>query len=93
VAAVALMCRASAGPCFCSNSPPSASPGSFACRTASVWTDSGKKSDNAEVEITFAAAGLYAVLFIGARGEGGPADIARVAHALLPDWMRRPELR
>lgn len=64
----------------------------FRVQNRIVWTDSGRESDLAEVEVTYAAAGLYAVLSIGARGDGHPADIARVAHSLLPEWMRQPEL-
>lgn len=45
----------------------------------------------AEVEIAYAAAGLYAVLSIGARGRDDPPDVARVAHAHLPEWMRQPD--
>lgn len=56
-----------------------------------VWTDSGRQSAVAEMEVTYAAAGLYAVLAVGARGDGDPAEIARVAHSLMPEWMRRPE--
>ncbi|MFI5937036.1 TetR/AcrR family transcriptional regulator [Actinoplanes sp. NPDC051494] len=64
----------------------------FRVQNRIVWADSGNKSDTAEVEVTYAAAGLYAVLSIGARGEGDPAHIARVAHSLLPEWMRQPDL-
>ncbi|GIE72907.1 hypothetical protein Apa02nite_090150 [Actinoplanes palleronii] len=63
----------------------------FRAQTAIVWVDSGRESATAEVEITYAAAGLYAVLAIGARGEDDPQDIARVAHAQLPEWMRQPD--
>ena len=62
----------------------------FRVQNRLVWADSGRASDTAEVEITYAAAGLYAVLSIGARGEGDPEEIARVAHALMPEWMRQP---
>ncbi|WP_157109221.1 TetR/AcrR family transcriptional regulator [Cryobacterium arcticum] len=54
-----------------------------------VWVDSGDDSATAEVEITYAAAGLYAVLSMGARSEDDAGEIARVAHSLLPDWMRQ----
>ena len=62
----------------------------FRGQTGTLWADSGKQSDTADVEITYAAAGLYAVLSIGARGADDPEQIARIAHALLPDWMRQP---
>jgi len=63
----------------------------FRVQNRLVWADSGNASDIAEVEVTYAAAGLYAVLSIGARGDGDPEDIATVAHSLLPEWMRQPE--
>ena len=62
----------------------------FRVQNRIVWVDSGDESATAEVEITYAAAGLYAVLSIGARGEDDAEEIARVAHSLLPEWMRRP---
>ena len=62
----------------------------FRVQNRVVWLDSGEESATAEVEITYAAAGLYAVLSIGARGEDDADEIARVAHSLLPEWMRRP---
>ena len=62
----------------------------FRVQNRLVWADSGRESDTAEVEVTYAAAGLYAVLSIGARGSADAGDIARVAHSLLPEWMRRP---
>lgn len=61
----------------------------FRVQNRLVWADSGRESDLAEIEVTYAAAGLYAVLSIGARGDGDAAEIARVAHSLLPDWMRQ----
>ena len=63
----------------------------FRVQNRLVWADSGNASGIAEVEVTYAAAGLYAVLSIGARGDGDPEDIATVAHSLLPEWMRQPE--
>jgi AcrR family transcriptional regulator len=63
----------------------------FRVQNRIVWADSGRESDTAEVEVTYAAAGLYAVLAVGARGDGDPGEIARVAHSLLPEWMRRPD--
>lgn len=62
----------------------------FRVQNRIVWADSGNESDTAEVEITYAAAGLYAVLLTGARGQDDPAGVARVAHSLLPEWMRQP---
>ena len=63
----------------------------FRVQNRLVWLDSGNESPTAELEITYAAAGLYAVLSIGARGDDRPDDVARVAHALLPEWMRQSE--
>ncbi|WP_382309834.1 TetR/AcrR family transcriptional regulator [Herbiconiux sp. UC225_62] len=62
----------------------------FRVQTRLVWKDSGNVSATAEVEITYAAAGLYAVLSTGARGNEDADEIARVAHSLLPEWMRQP---
>jgi AcrR family transcriptional regulator len=62
----------------------------FRAQTGIIWAESGNESATADVEVTYAAAGLYAVLSIGARGEGDPEEIARVAHSLLPEWMREP---
>lgn len=63
----------------------------FRVQNRLVWADSGNESTTAEVEVTYAAAGLYAVLAIGAKGTGDPEEIARIAHSLLPDWMRQTE--
>ena len=63
----------------------------FRVQTRLVWADSGNRAATAEVEITYAAAGLYAALSVGARGDGDPEEIARVAHSLLPEWMRQPD--
>jgi len=63
----------------------------FRVQTRIVWRESGRESPTAEVEVTYAAAGLYAVLAIGARGQDDPAEIARVAYSLLPDWMRQAD--
>ena len=41
-------------------------------------------------EDIFIAAGLYAVLATGARGEQPASTVASVAYALLPEWMRHP---
>jgi len=46
-------------------------------------------SDPAAEEV-YVAAGLYALLATGARGDGDPAEIASVAYSLLPEWMTRP---
>ena len=45
--------------------------------------------DPAAEEI-YVAAGLYALLATGARGDDDPADVAAVAYSLLPPWMRHP---
>lgn len=63
----------------------------FRVQNRLVWADSGAESATAEVEVTYAAAGLYAVLATGARGDGDPDEIARVAHSLLPVWMRQAD--
>ncbi|WP_213816907.1 TetR/AcrR family transcriptional regulator [Glaciihabitans sp. dw_435] len=63
----------------------------FRVQNRLVWTDSARESDTAEVEVTYAAAGLYAVLSIGARGADDPEAVARIAHSLLPEWMRQPD--
>ena len=63
----------------------------FRVQNRIVFADSGNTSDIAEVEVTYAAAGLYAVLAIGAKGNDDPEKIARVAHSLLPEWMRQPD--
>lgn len=63
----------------------------FRVQNRIVWTDSGSESATAEIEVTYVAAGLYAVLSMGARGTDHPMEIARLAHSLLPDWMRRPD--
>ena len=63
----------------------------FRAQNDIVWAESGNESATADVEITYAAAGLYAVLSIGACGEDDPEQVARVAHSLLPAWMREPE--
>ena len=63
----------------------------FRVQNRLVWADSGNDAATAEVEITYAAAGLYAVLATVARGDGDPEEIARVAHSLLPEWMRQPD--
>ncbi|OPX09489.1 TetR/AcrR family transcriptional regulator [Mycobacterium sp. AT1] len=41
-------------------------------------------------EEVYVAAGLYALLATGARGDGDPVDVALVAYSLLPEWMRHP---
>lgn len=46
-------------------------------------------ADPAAEEI-YIAAGLYALLANGARGERDPAEVAAVAYSLLPEWMRQP---
>ncbi|TQR83478.1 TetR/AcrR family transcriptional regulator [Mycobacterium hodleri] len=43
--------------------------------------------DPAAEEI-YVAAGLYALLATGARGDDDPVDVALVAYSLLPEWMR-----
>jgi len=63
----------------------------FRVQTGVIWADGGNESAGAEVEITYAAAGLYAVLSIGARGEEDPGVVARVAHSQLPAWMRQSD--
>lgn len=63
----------------------------FRAQTGIIWADSGNKTATAEVEITYAAAGLFAVLSIGARGELDPEQVARVAHSQLPEWMRQAD--
>jgi len=63
----------------------------FRVQNRLVWADSGNESATAEIEVTYAAAGLYAVLSTGARGEADSDQVAQVAHSLLPEWMRRPE--
>lgn len=60
----------------------------FRVQTRIVWADSGLTSVTAEIEIAYASAGLYAVLAIGARGQADPDEIARIAHSILPEWMR-----
>jgi AcrR family transcriptional regulator len=46
-------------------------------------------ADPAAEEI-YIAAGLYALLAKGARGDQDPAAVASVAYSLLPEWMRQP---
>lgn len=43
-----------------------------------------------EAEDIYVAAGLYAVLSTGAWSKRDPGEVAGVAYALLPNWMRRP---
>lgn len=62
----------------------------FRVQNRIVWADSGEDTARSEVEITYAAAGLYAVLSMGARGDESADEIAREAYSLLPEWMRRP---
>lgn len=50
----------------------------------------GAPADGADAEDVYVAAGLYAVLLTGARGEQDAAGVAATAYALLPEWMRRP---
>ena len=64
----------------------------FRVQNRIVWADSGRQSEVAELEVTYAAAGLYAVLSVGARGKDDAAEIARAAHSLLPEWMRQPQV-
>lgn len=45
---------------------------------------------NSAAEDIYIAAGLYAVMATGARGEQDPRDVASVAYSLLPAWMRNP---
>lgn len=39
-------------------------------------------------EEVYIAAGLYALLSTGAKGDQDPGDVASVAYSLLPGWMR-----
>lgn len=44
---------------------------------------------DAAAEDVYIAAGLYALLATGARGEEDAGHVASVAYSLLPEWMRR----
>lgn len=50
----------------------------------------GPATADAAAEDVYIAAGLYALLLTGSRGDQDAADVASVAYSLLPEWMRQP---
>ncbi len=48
---------------------------------------------DADAEDVYVAAGLYALIATGARGDREAADVASTAYSMLPEWMRRPQAK
>ena len=50
----------------------------------------GMTTADRTAEDTYIAAGLYAVLITGAKGDRDAAHVAATAYSLLPEWMTQP---